>query len=84
VPLWRRIEQFTNPPAFQAALLKDHDIVYTPEQMGFPELVVPGTADMVRAALAREGDITGPARFFSLGEPSPGVRGPGGGCRFRE
>ncbi|KAI8475392.1 MAG: cytochrome P450 [Monoraphidium minutum] len=33
-----------------------------------PAVVVPGTGDMARAVLGREGDLSGPASFFTLGE----------------
>lgn len=66
VPWYQRLMQFKEPPKFQGSLLASHDIVQTPAQMGFPALVVPGTAEMVKEVLNKEGDLSTVANFFVL------------------
>jgi hypothetical protein len=60
--------QFRDPLNFQATLLSSADVVTTPAQIGFPEMVVPGTAEFAKAVLAREGDLTEVAPFLVLGD----------------
>ncbi|KIY95293.1 hypothetical protein MNEG_12669 [Monoraphidium neglectum] len=68
VPWYRRLMQFRDPLNFQATLLSSADVVTTPAQIGFPEMVVPGTAEFAKAVLAREGDLTEVAPFLVLGD----------------
>lgn len=68
VPWHKRIMQFAQPLEFQSTLLQDgHPVVRTPGQVGFPELAVTGTAELSRAVLLKEGDLSRPVQMERVG-----------------
>jgi hypothetical protein len=84
VPWFRRMMQFTNPPKFQEALLAGGaPVVSTPAQMGFPAMVVPAQADLIRNVRAgravgqeRSGSAVAAAAAAWLGASKPGSSPP--------
>jgi hypothetical protein len=57
VPWYKRLSQYTNPSEFQNALLKDNSVVWTPSQMGLPEMVMAGTAELNKEIMNGDGDF---------------------------
>ncbi|WIA10314.1 hypothetical protein OEZ85_010506 [Tetradesmus obliquus] len=57
-PWYTRLQQLSHPEQWQRAALGSHSMVSVPSQLGLPAAYLLGTAELAKAVLAGEGDIT--------------------------
>ncbi|KAI8474382.1 MAG: cytochrome P450 [Monoraphidium minutum] len=71
LPFWRRIDQLRDARRFQDdafASAGGASVVEIPSALGMPPQVMPGTADMVKAVLTKEGELAKTTKIMAAGD----------------